>query len=114
MRSKIVEDVIRIETFEALQISHACCDFDWQPPRRRYTPDEVQEMHEEWEEILSKHENVVSEFCHKFQDLGEPLMSFLNGYWQTRMDEVLKAEKPYNEEDIRRLREIGVVLEEIS
>ena len=114
MRSKIVEDVIRIETFEALQISHTCCDCDWEPPHRRYTPEEVQEMHEEWEEILSKHENLVSEFCHKFQELGGTMTSFLEGYWQTRMDEVFKEEKPLGEEDLRRLRDIGVVLEEAS
>ena len=117
MRSKIVEKVIRFETFEALQLSHTCCDFDEYDPRyaarRWYTPEEVREIHEEWEEVLVKHEDLVSEFCHKFQELGGTLTSFLEGYWQTRMDEVLKEEKPYDEEDIRRLREIGVVLEEV-
>jgi hypothetical protein len=81
---------------------------------RRYTPKDVREIHEDWEELLSKHENLVSEFCHKFQELGGTLMSFLKGYWQTRMEEVLKEEKPLDEEGIRRLREIGVVLKEVS
>ena len=114
MRSKIVEKVIRFETFEALQLSHTCCDFEYFKVIRRYTPEEVQGIHEEWEELLSKHEDLVSEFCYKFKELGGTLMSFLKGYWQTRMDEVLKEEKPLDEEDRRRLREIGVVLEEIS
>ena len=114
MRSKIAEDVIRFETFEALQLSHTCCDFKYNGPRRRYTPEEVQEIHEEWEKPLSKHEDLVSEFCHKFQELGGTLTSFLEGYWQTRMDEVLKEVKPLDEEHRRRLREIGVVLEEVS
>ena len=114
MLSNIVEKVIRFETFEALDLNHTCCEFDFYKPSRRYTPEEVQEVHEEWEELLSKHEDLVSEFCHKFQELGGTLTSFLEGYWQTRMDEVLKEEKPYSEEDIQRLREIGVVLEQVS
>ena len=113
MLSNIIEKVIRFETFEALQLTHTCCEFGLYSPSRRYTPEEVQEIHEEWEELLSKHEDLVSEFCHKFQELGGTLTSFLEGYWQTRMDEVLKEEKPYSEEEIRKLREMGVVLEEV-
>ena len=113
MQSKIVERVIRFETFEALQLSHTCCYFKPYRARRRYAPEEVQEIHEEWEELLSKHEDLVSEFCHKFQELGGTLTSFLKGYWQMRMDEVLKEEKLYNEEELCKLREIGVVLEEV-
>ena len=114
MRSKIAEEIIRFETFEALQLSHTCCDFDFVAARRRYTPEDVREIHEEWEELLSKHEDLVSEFYHKFQELGVPLTFFLEGYWQTRMEEVLQEEKPIDEEDRRRLRDIGVVLEEVS
>ena len=116
MRSKIVERVIRFETFEALQLSHTCCVFTYTcyGARCRYAPEEVQEIYEEWEELLLEHEDLVSEFCHKFQELGGTLTSFLEGYWQTRMDEVLKEEKPLGEEDRRRLREIGVILEEVS
>ena len=119
MRSKIVEKVIRFETFEALQLSHTCCDFGGYSPNtyaahRRYTPEDVREIHEEWEEFLSEHEDLVSEFCHKFQELGGALTSFLNGYWQMRMDEVFKEEKPMDEEERCRLREMGVVLEEVS
>ena len=113
MLSNIVEKVIRFETFEALQLNHTCCEFNFYSPSRRYTPEEVHEVHDEWEELLSKHEDLVSEFCHKFQELGGTLTSFLEGYWQTRMDEVLKEEKPYSEEEKRKLREIGVILEEV-
>ena len=114
VRSKIVEDVIRIETFEALRLRHTCCNAYGWTARRRYTTEEVQEIHEEWEELLSKHEDLVSEFCHMFEELGGTLTSFLGGYWQTRMDEVLEEGKPLDEEQRRRLREIGVVLEEAS
>ncbi|KAK0511950.1 hypothetical protein JMJ35_005078 [Cladonia borealis] len=117
MLSKIVEKVIRFETFEALQLSHTCCDFLQDDTGanaicRRYTPEDAREVHEEWEELLSKHEDLVSEFYLMFQELGGNLTSFLFGYWQTRMDEVLKEEKPYDEEGTSKLREIGVVLEE--
>ena len=119
MLSKLVEKVIRFETFEALQLSHTCCDaveeYTWEYSiRRRYTPEDVREIHEEWEELLSKHEDLVAEFCLMFQELGGNLTSFLFGYWQTRMEEVLKEEEPYDEEDTSKLREIGVVLEEVS
>ena len=114
-RSKVAEEVIRFETFEALQLSHTCCELDWHNMVIRLnTPEEVQEIYEEWEELLLKHEDLVSEFCHKFQELGGTIKSFLEGYWQTRMGEVLKEENPLDEEVIRRLREIGVVLEEVS
>ena len=112
--SNIVEKLIRFETFEALDLNHTCCEFESYEPRRRYPPEEVQEVYEEWEELLAKHEDLVSGFCHKFQELGGTLTSFLEGYWQTRMDEVLKEAKPYSEEDIQKLREIGIVLEEVS
>ena len=114
MRSRIAEEVIRFETFEALQLSHTCCGFECNDAYRRYTPEDVREIHEEWEELLLKHEDLVSEFCRKFQELGGTLTSFLEGYWQTRMDEVLEEQKPLDEEERRRLREIGVVLEEVS
>ena len=114
MLSNIVEKVIRFETFEALQLIHTCCEFDYYSPlRRRYTLEEVHEIHDEWEELLSKHEDLVSEFCHKIQEFGGTLTFFLEGYWQTRMDAVLKEEKPYSEEEKRKLREIGVILEKV-
>jgi hypothetical protein len=111
MLSKVVEIVIR---FEALQLSHTCCDFNMYRAYGRYTPKDVREIHEEWEELLSKHKNLVSEFCRKFQELGGTMTAFLKGYWQTRMEEMFKEEKPLDEEGIRRLREIGVVLKEAS
>jgi len=114
IRSKIVENIIRFETFEALQLSHTCCNFQTHGAYRRYTPEHIREIHEDWEELLSKQENLVSEFCNKFQELGGTLTSFLKGYWQTRIEEVLKEEKPLDEEGARRLREIGVVLKEVS
>ena len=77
VRSKIVEDCIRFETFEALQLSHTCCDYNMCTIYPRHTPEEVQEIHEEWEELLSKHECLVSEFCHQFQELGGTITSFL-------------------------------------
>ena len=113
-RSKVAEEVIRFETFEALQLSHTCCEPDHDKHIRLNTPEEVQEIHEEWEELLLKHEDLIFEFCHKFQELGGTITSFLEGYWQTRMGEVLKEENRLDEEAMRRLREIGVVLEEVS
>ncbi|KKA18219.1 hypothetical protein T310_7829 [Rasamsonia emersonii CBS 393.64] len=68
------------------------------------------EIRDEERELLAQLEELVAEFEEKYDELGQPLIAFLEGYWMTRMEEVLSQEP--EEDEIRRVRELGVVLAE--
>jgi len=105
-------DVIRLETFETLGISHTCCkgsdeDNSFIP---RYELEEIAEIHEEQSELIQEHEQLVSSFVQKYGELGEPLSSFLFGYWRTHMARVLTYRQPGRNAERARIRDIGVVI----
>ncbi|OQE07678.1 hypothetical protein PENVUL_c012G08758 [Penicillium vulpinum] len=56
-------------------------------------------------------EKLLDELKIKFDDLGLSVMEFLEGYWYTRMIDVLSQRDPYDEEYSIELRRIGVDLE---
>lgn len=111
---KIFEEIVRFETFEALQLRHTCCERAYPGQRSRYSPEEVEKIHEEEEETLRRHEDLVAEFCLKFEGHEGNITSFLDGYWETRMKAVLKDVQVLDEDSKRKWREMGVLLEEIS
>jgi hypothetical protein len=114
MQLNIAEEIIRFETFKALQLTHTCCKLSGLGGKRLFSSEEVQEIRDIERDTLELHEDLVSEFCHKFQELGVTLLSFRRDYWKPRMKEVLKQHKSEEGESIDRLREMGVVLKEAS
>jgi len=113
-----VEDVIRFETFEALGLKHTCCH--WQPWRwfeaftPRCEPEEIWEIREEEYELIQQLDQLVDDFLRSYKERGESLSVFLIGHWRTRMAAVLTDAQPADNEELGRIRDIGVVINERS
>jgi hypothetical protein len=120
MPSAATTDIIRFETFEILGLTHTCCnvgswrDEDIKAFTQRCEPAEVAEIHEEEQELIKEHEVLVSFFIQAYEERGESLHSFLTGYWRTRMAQVLMERRPLNEEELAKIRRIGVVIKDES
>jgi len=112
--TEICEEIMRFEMFEELKLSHTCCSLKYMNAVPKYTLEQVREIHEEEEELLQKHAHLVAEFCREFREQGVTLSSFFENYWERKMAEVLADEEPLTEEEMRRLVEIGVVLEKTT
>ncbi|KAJ9662518.1 hypothetical protein H2201_006006 [Coniosporium apollinis] len=113
-------ELIRLETFEKLQLTHTCCKGDHFPCDEHFeyriyspTPDEaeVDEIQEEERKLIARLDVLVAEFDLEFNKRQESLLDFLDGYWTRRMEEVLAAADPVDEEAIRRAESIGVKIE---
>ncbi|CAI7614178.1 unnamed protein product [Penicillium glandicola] len=109
-------EVVRFLTFDTLGLKHTCC-IENHGYLKGYCKLESREE-EEIEEILDEEklrlielEELLDELKIKFDDFGQPVMEFLDGYWHTRMIEVLSKRDPYDEEHVIESRRIGVMLE---
>ncbi|KAK4861551.1 hypothetical protein LT330_003586 [Penicillium expansum] len=109
--------VIRFLTFDALGLKHSCCmntpmhPFDFSFRLKSREEEEVEEILDEQKLGLIELEKILDELKIKFDELGQPVMEFLEGYWHTCMIEVLSQRDPYDEDHIIESRRIGVALE---
>lgn len=101
----LVKEIIRYRTFEELKLRHTCC---WWCPAYGITklePEEQAEIRDEDHEKIELLEGLLLEFE---ENRGiQDVLSFLEGYWTTRMDQILQEQGCVDEEA---LRELGVVL----
>lgn len=109
---------IRFLTFHALDLKHTCCinhQNDSYPcgdfKLKSRDEDEIEEILDEERLRLKDLEQLMNEFEAKFDELGLPIMDFLDGYWHTRMMSFLSERDPYDEEHVMGARRIGVKLE---
>lgn len=108
-------EVIRFLTFDALGLNHSCC-LESDPAFRGLKfesreEEEIREILDEEKSRIIELEKLLDELKIKFDELGLPVMEFLEGYWHTRMIEVLSHRDPYDEDHIMESRRIGVTLE---
>jgi hypothetical protein len=62
--------------------------------------------------MIQQLESLMAEFDSKLSEVGGTLTLFLGEHWKPRMEEVLNADdETLDEEEQRKMREIGVVLE---
>lgn len=99
------KDIIRFRTFHELELRHTCCRWDFIGGRMKLESEEIVEIREADHEKMELLESLLQEFEEKRGT--QDLLAFLEGYWATRMDQVLQEQGADNEEE---LREIGVVL----
>ncbi|KAL8884078.1 MAG: hypothetical protein Q9215_007794 [Flavoplaca cf. flavocitrina] len=102
----VSREIIRLGTFERLGLRHTCCDYV-DGVFETVEPAEADEIRDEDRDGIQLLESLLPEFEEKLGD--EDIKSFIDGYWSTRMEEVLAAR---DEESVDRagLREAGVVL----
>ena len=107
------QEIIRYETFVKLELTHTCCKVNGSLGYHilpRYDSTERKEIRHEERFLISKLETLVAEFTEKYTELGVSLPDFLKGYWKTRMEEVEREEEPLDDEEIAKIRELGVVI----
>jgi hypothetical protein len=110
----VAMEILRILTFDTLELRHTCCAMqNTLGIVKRYEDDaEISEIHDEERGTITKLEELMDEFFAKYEELGMPLVSFVEEYWQRRMDEVLGAleNETLQDDEIAKIRELGVVL----
>ncbi|KAL9084535.1 MAG: hypothetical protein Q9165_008038 [Trypethelium subeluteriae] len=110
------QSMIRFETFTQLQLRHTCCWFSHYGVDVRPNLEDVRDAREEDGESLAVLESLIEEFEAKFLELQKDdydVVDFLNGYHAMRMGEVL-SEPPVDPDTVRKIEEIGVVLNKDS
>ena len=104
----LTEEIIRFCTFQELGLRHTCCRYNPYDRRQifKFPEDERAEIQDEDKEKIELLGSLLLEF--EEHRGAEDLISFLEGYWATRMDQVLKEQE--DRFDKEGLRGIGVVL----
>jgi len=105
----LAEDVIRFETFHVLGLPHTCCKSTF---TSRCEPEEGWEIRGEECDLIRQLDDLVDDFLRDYEERVETLSAFLTGHWRTRMATVLMDTQLAGNEELRRLRGIGVVIEE--
>ena len=106
-------EIIRYETFKNLGLTHTCCRMEnWLPgmPLLRDSV-ECEEIRDEERFLIDELNTLVEEFQEKYTELGVPVSDFLKGYWKTRMEEVKNEEGSLDDEEIAKIRDVGVIVE---
>ncbi|KAJ5158208.1 uncharacterized protein N7500_007859 [Penicillium coprophilum] len=109
-------EVIRYLTFDALGLKHSCCIEKYITPScvlvfRSREEEEVEEIRDEESLRITELEQLLDKLRIKFDNLGQPVMNFLEGYWYTYIIDHLSQRDPYDEEHIIETKRIGVELE---
>lgn len=113
-----VRSAIRLATFEMLGIRHTCCHPNW---RWKYRPSEIsyEELHELRQEdcsLVDRLEYLIDEFEVELEHMRQERyvnknVSFWNGYWLPRMEQVLESIESDGIDEVDRAaaEDIGVV-----
>ena len=102
----LVKEIIRYRTFKKLELRHTCCHWRYFDGMKKLDPEERAEIRDEDHEKIRLLESLLLEF--EEHRGTQDVLSFLEGYWATRMDQVHQEQGCVDEEA---LREIGVVLQ---
>ena len=107
----LAKEIIRFCTFHELELRHTCCSFSrtsYVIRRVKFEKEERAEIQDEDKEKIELLQSLLLEF--EEHRGTQDLISFLEGYWAVRMEEVLEELKSGVDEE--GLRGMGVVLEE--
>ncbi|KAJ5880412.1 uncharacterized protein N7473_011465 [Penicillium subrubescens] len=107
--------IIRSLTFNALDLRHTCCteNDEIYPFLLRHIQDqqEVADIREEDHHRYPELERLVDELGGDFDQLGLPIMEFLDNHWHGRMVEYLSKPGSYDEKHIQETMKLGIFLE---
>lgn len=109
---------IRVLTFEKLGIRHTCHEValsrEWRG-RSVYSPDDIDELHEEDAELISQLDKLTTEFEVAYAASEDPsFYAFYKGYWTTRMNEVSEEMDVVTADYVRIVQNMGVNLKPIG
>lgn len=112
----LVSEFIRVVTFQRLGLTHTChVDYhgfySFMTPEPYIGEEEVGEIRNEERFLIQQMEELVRDFEEKYAASEGKLGEFLDGYWRSRMDEILGNIDDVDEEMVSGMRDIGIVIE---
>ncbi|KAI0849314.1 hypothetical protein F5Y00DRAFT_269636 [Daldinia vernicosa] len=119
---KVSVEYIRLITFEALGMHHTCCRCKRPEERDPLVGNnpvhlldiaEIKEIREEDRYLAKQLEVLMDEFEERFQELNAPLSEFIEQYLVARLEEIGQERDEISAEDLRTIRETGVILHEL-
>jgi hypothetical protein len=114
--SNFQHQLIRAFTFERLGLTHTCCEIGWDETTAVFLcrdQEDMEEIREEESISLGMFNELVESLQKQFDELVIPLVEFFEEYWEPSMEkeERRDSSETWDEEEVRNLEEIGVVLE---
>jgi hypothetical protein len=112
--------LIRLWTFEALDMTHTCCrhgcanyESQWNKPCPFSTPTdyEIQEIQDEEQELISFHEALMMDFTDTWLASTKSPRDFLSKVWRPRLEQIRRERAKLSEEEIVGFSRIGVRVE---
>ncbi|MCJ1243970.1 hypothetical protein MMC30_001167 [Trapelia coarctata] len=106
----VADDVIRSLLFADLGLTHTCCDLQlYYPSNSRVpSPQEISEIQDEEKELIAELESLCEEADHRWAQYQGSFVEFLESFRQEVRE---RPSKPISKKDIRKMEEIGVVLQ---
>lgn len=111
--------ILRVLTFDEVGLVHTCCyrmHYDWhgKSTYTRLSRYEINEIREVESKDIALFESLVEEFKRSWKSYLGAFHQFLDEVWESRMKEVFKRSSQEEEEEIKRIEELGVVLDVVS
>jgi hypothetical protein len=112
--------LVRLWTFQALELTHTCCRHGCGPYRTRLwkpypfsipVDDEVQEIRDEERELISLHQALMVELTDTWRNSPENPKLFLSKIWRPRIQQIKKQRTKMSDEQLVELSKIGVNIE---
>lgn len=113
----IDEDVVRLLTFLALELTHTCCRhsravcYRHDSHHKMIHMMDIAEIHENQNEeapLVDRLNRLVGEFMEQFRELALPLTVFLREHWKPRMEAELLERDILSETEREQFKELGV------
>jgi hypothetical protein len=110
-------EALRIMTFDALGLTHTCCDWHGCPPFSRrpseqsfYSAEEVEDVRYAEADDINLLESLMVEFKNAWGEWRGGVLDFINDIWSARIEGVMADREAPRMDEVRRLAEVGVVV----
>lgn len=81
------------------------------PPQRS---SDIEKLRDDWREQIARHEELVCKFQAIYEASALPLSGFLETTWLEVIQKLLEDEHPLSSEELGRIRELEVVIDEVD
>ena len=109
-KTPVCDSIIRVSTFEAMQLSHTChcCDIENLCPENM-SDEHIKDIRYTEQHDIRTFEALLEEFNETWCTFGGGIMDFMEGLWTTRMTAFLKeSDKVLSKKELEDMRAIGV------
>jgi hypothetical protein len=110
LETPVCDSIIRVSTFEAMQLSHTChcCDIENLSPENM-SDEHIEDIIYTEQHDIRTFEALLEEFNENWCTIGGGIMDFMDGLWTTRMTAfVEESDKIISKKELEDMRAIGV------